>query len=92
MRVESLCIVPMIAIGNALLPHTAQNIGAGKPERVVQGYRVSNLMVVFCAAVLCVALELFNGPIVAFSLETAARLLRRRRDGAIYRSWAGSSV
>ncbi len=68
MRVESLCIVPMIAIGNALSSYTAQNIGAGNPERVVQGYRVSNLMVVFCAAVLCVALELFNGPIVAFFL------------------------
>ena len=30
MRIETLCIVPMSAIGNALSSYTAQNIGADK--------------------------------------------------------------
>ena len=33
-RVESICIVPMIAVGNAMSTFTAQNLGAGKMERV----------------------------------------------------------
>lgn len=38
MRIESLCIVPMAAIGNAVSSYTAQNIGADKKERVTEGY------------------------------------------------------
>lgn len=34
MRIESICIVPMIATGNAVSTFTAQNLGAGQPERV----------------------------------------------------------
>ena len=30
-RIESICIVPMLAIGNAMSTFTAQNIGAGRP-------------------------------------------------------------
>ena len=33
-RIESICIVPMLAIGNAMSTFTAQNIGAGRPDRV----------------------------------------------------------
>ena len=37
-RIESICIVPMIASGNAVSTFTAQNLGAGAPERVKKGY------------------------------------------------------
>ena len=30
MRIESVCIVPMSAMGNAISSYTAQNIGAGR--------------------------------------------------------------
>ncbi|MFR8855239.1 MAG: MATE family efflux transporter [Dorea formicigenerans] len=33
MRIESICIVPMVAIGNAISSYTAQNIGAGQQKR-----------------------------------------------------------
>ena len=36
MRVESICIVPMTAFGNALSSYTAQNLGAKQQERVVK--------------------------------------------------------
>ena len=30
MRIESICTVPMAAVGNAMSSYTAQNIGAGE--------------------------------------------------------------
>lgn len=68
MRVESICIVPMMGIGNAVSSYTAQNIGAGKKERVKEGYRAANFMVIFCAVIICVVLEIFNGDIIELFL------------------------
>ncbi len=65
MRVESICIVPMIAAGNAVATFTAQNIGAGKPERVQQGYRSSYVIVTIFAIVIAVLLNLLHEPIIA---------------------------
>ena len=39
MRIESICTVPMAAVGNAMSSYTAQNIGAGEYSRVRRGYR-----------------------------------------------------
>lgn len=64
-RIESVCIVPMIATGNAVSTFTAQNIGAGKAERVKKGYRFSYLMVAAFAVFIAVVVSLFHGPIIA---------------------------
>ncbi len=40
-RIESLCIVPMAAMGNAISAFTAQNIGARQYARVKQGYHAA---------------------------------------------------
>ena len=37
-RVESICIVPMAALGNAMSTYTAQNLGARRYQRVHEGY------------------------------------------------------
>ena len=85
MRIESLCIVPMISIGNALSAYTAQNIGAGQYDRVTSGYHIANRMVIVCAVFLCIALELFYRPFITFflgesgtatALETGENYLR----------------
>ena len=68
MRVESLCIVPMSGIRNAMSAYTAQNIGAQKKERVVEGYHAANKLVAVCAAAVFLILEPFNRPIIAFFL------------------------
>ena len=68
MRVESLVIVPFIAIGNALSSYTAQNLGAGKPERVATGFRTANAMVALFAAVIFVFLNFCKSPILSFFL------------------------
>ena len=70
MRLESICIVPMAAIGNALSSFTAQNLGAKQQERVVKGYHAANWMVLVCAAVICLSLEFLHRPLVALFLGT----------------------
>ena len=64
-RIESICVVPMIALGNAVSTFTAQNIGAGKPERVKEGYRAGYVIVGVFAVVLCLALVLGKNPIIS---------------------------
>ena len=68
MRVESLVIVPFIAIGNALSSYTAQNLGAGKPARVREGYRTANAMVALFAALIFVFLNFMKSPILSLFL------------------------
>ena len=89
MRIESICIVPMAGIGNAVSSYTAQNIGAQKQERVVEGYRVANLMVIVCAAVICLLLECFHRQLIMFFLgaEGTARAVSTGQDYLIFMGW-----
>ncbi|MDR2042987.1 MAG: MATE family efflux transporter [Clostridium sp.] len=72
MRVESLCIVPMIATGNAVSTFTAQNLGARQPQRVREGYRFGCLMVLGFEAVICLTLNLFHRSIASSFLQGTA--------------------
>lgn len=69
MRIESVCIVPMIAVGNAMSTFSAQNLGAGAPDRVKKGYHAAVRLVVSFAIVICVLLTLFHRQIIAAFLE-----------------------
>ena len=69
MRIESICIVPMIATGNAVSTFTAQNLGAGQPERVRRGYLAGVRMVAAFAVLTCLILTIFHGPIINAFLE-----------------------
>ena len=50
MRIESICVVPMSAIGNAVSSYTAQNMGAQQKDRVVQGLHAASKMVIVCCS------------------------------------------
>ncbi len=71
-RIESICIVPMIATGNAVSTFTAQNMGAGSPKRVRQGYRAARWIVYGFAALICVILLLGKNPIIGAFLDGEA--------------------
>lgn len=45
-KIDSLAMLPNMNFSNAMSSYTAQNIGAGKPERVKEGYKASICMVV----------------------------------------------
>lgn len=69
MRIESICIVPMIASGNAVSTFTAQNLGACAPERVKRGYTAAVKMVFGFAIVIFLVLTLFHGAIIRSFLD-----------------------
>lgn len=68
-RLESLCIVPMIATGNAMSTFTAQNLGAGRPERVRQGYRAAYGIIIGFGVLLIAVSQLFYAPILSAFVE-----------------------
>lgn len=68
-RLESLCIVPMIAMGNAMSTFTAQNLGAGKPERVRQGYHAAYGIIIGFGVLLAAVSQLFYHPILSAFVE-----------------------
>ena len=70
MRIESLSIVPMLAMGNAMSTFTAQNIGAGKLDRVKEGYKMCYVTVLTVGAGLCIMYQLFGGAFVSMFLES----------------------
>lgn len=72
MRIESICIVPMIATGNAVSTFTAQNLGAGQPERVKKGYRAGIKIVAGFALFICVVLTAFHDRIIGAFLESGS--------------------
>lgn len=94
-RIASIAIVPMAALNNSMSSYTAQNIGAGKTERVVKGYHAANLMVAFFALTLCVCIEIFYRSLISLFIgaggsETALRTGQAalRFEGFFY-CWIG---
>ncbi len=75
MRVESICVVPMAAMGNVMSSYTAQNIGAGKYDRVRQGYRTGYAIVFSFAVVLCLWMELAYRPLIQMFLGEQGSML-----------------
>lgn len=68
-RIESLCLVPMLAMGNAMSAYTAQNIGAGQFDRVKEGYRTA-VKIIGCFAILIAAVTIpLAEPIISLFLE-----------------------
>ena len=74
MRVESICIVPMIATGNAMSTFTAQNLGAGNPERVRKGYRMAYGIVIGFAVLILTVLSLFHTQIVSAFIKDGSSI------------------
>ena len=66
--------------------YTAQNIGADKYSRVGEGYRAANKLVVICAAVILVVLELFNRQLIEIFLgaDGTATAVSTGRDYLIF--------
>lgn len=68
-RIESICIVPMIATGNAVSTFTAQNLGANQPQRVKKGYLAGLRIVASFAVLICLVLTFFHKNIIDAFLE-----------------------
>ena len=72
MRIESICIVPMSAMGNAMSAFSAQNLGARQPERVREAYKACYLIDASIAVILCLILHLFGSTFLSAFLDTTS--------------------
>ncbi|MCI8292456.1 MAG: MATE family efflux transporter [Hespellia sp.] len=70
-RLESICIVPMIATGNAMSTFTAQNLGAKKPDRVKEGYRAAFRIIIGFGVCIAVIVLLFQNQIMSIFVDAA---------------------
>lgn len=64
MRIESICVVPLSSMGNAMSSYIAQNIGAKKKKRVAAGGPTGMMIVTAFCILICVILEGFSRQII----------------------------
>lgn len=84
-RLESICIVPMAAMGNAISSYTAQNIGARRYDRVTQGYHVAYGIVFGFAVLICLTLEIAYRPLILMFLGDKGTLLAMQTGNSYLR-------
>ena len=68
-KIDSFAIVPFMACGNALATYTSQNIGAGKSERVRQGYRACLMLCGGIGILILSVILLFRFSLIGFYLR-----------------------
>lgn len=68
-RVESLIIVPITSLGNAVSSYTSQNVGASKLERLSQGLRAGLAMVSLYSLLVLIGLKIKSSDIIAFFMN-----------------------
>lgn len=68
-KIDSIAMMPMLNISNAVSSFTAQNIGAGKPERVKKGYRAALLLMVVIGLAITGCLFLFGADFMSLFVD-----------------------
>lgn len=74
-RVESLIIVPITSLGNAVSSYTSQNVGAEKINRLAQGLRASLIMVGVYSFMVLLVLKIKSADIIAFFMNENSSVL-----------------
>lgn len=70
-RIEQIVQQPYGSLGAAITTYTGQNIGAGKVDRVKQGYRVGFISVVIISLVMLIPGQFFGEQIVGIFVQDA---------------------
>ena len=71
-KIDGIAIVPMVAVGNAMSTYVAQNMGAGKPDRVKIGYRICLAMGVGMGVVLAVLFGIFGEQLIGLFMDSSS--------------------
>lgn len=72
LKIDGIAIVPMVNIGNAVSTYVAQNIGAGKYERIKGGYRTGIAMVILVGGIMGVLMQFFGTTFVGLFMDTGS--------------------
>lgn len=71
-KIDSITILPMSNMSNAVSTFTGQNIGAHKEDRIKQGYKAALVMIgIFCALITCI-LFLFGNSIMGLFVDASS--------------------
>jgi putative MATE family efflux protein len=73
-KIDSLAMLPNMNISNAMSSFTAQNIGAGKYERVKEGLKACLLMVAVFSLLITVIIFLFGNQLLSLFLDPGSGL------------------
>ena len=71
-KIDTLAMMPNMNFSNAMSSYTAQNIGAGKDERVEEGYKASLLMVLIFSAIITGIIFLFGPHLLGLFLNAGS--------------------
>ncbi len=69
-KIDTLAMLPNMNFSNAMSSYTAQNIGAGKLQRVKEGYRANMLMVVIFSALITIIIFLFGPTLLTLFMDS----------------------
>ena len=88
-RIDNIVTVPLSAVGNAMSPYTAQNIGAGKKERINTGWKSALAIILSFSILICIILQTFNTEIISMFLGTdgSAAAYRTGEEYLSYLGW-----
>lgn len=70
LKIDGIAIVPMVAVGNAASTYVAQNMGAGKPERVAKGYHICLAMAAGIGIVIAIIFHFLGGALVGLFMDS----------------------
>lgn len=73
-KIDSLAMMPNMNFSNAMSSYTAQNIGAGKPERVREGYKANMFMCVVFSVTLTLIIFLFGPNLLNMFMDSNANI------------------
>ena len=71
-KIYTLAMMPNMNFSNAMSSYTAQNIGAGKDKRVVQGYKACLLMVLIFSLIITGIIYLFGPQLLSLFLNSGS--------------------
>lgn len=83
-KIDSFAIVPFMAVGNALSTYTAQNIGAGKKERIGKGFWAGILLCAIMAVGILFIIILFRNQLIGLYLDVDTSSIDAVNTGLMY--------
>ena len=83
MRVENVFSLIFVSIGNAVSPYVSQNLGAGKKQRIKQGYHAALVLDVCFAVLAFIVIEALHTQISSLFLGKDGTALAYRCPGII---------
>ena len=87
-RVDGFVTVPFFSLGNAMSSYTAQNIGAGRRDRISKGYHDACIVIAVSGILISIGLTLFHEQIVSLFIADGGSAEARMAGGG-YMSFLG---